>query len=318
MSNICFKAFTAPRESLYRWCNIIGMILISSFYLSFISLKEFDTPEVFLGSLSLPGFLIGAFLVGLGTKLGNGCTSGHGVCGLPRLSIRSYVAVITFCTSGILLATFRDNYNFLQKGDLVDVAQNLHTSLTFYIVFGISCFASLVVIIYQIVKGYTDLLKDVFISLSVGIIFGLGLILSGMVKRSKILGFLTINKDWDPTLMFVLFSAVGFNFITFTLIIKNVEKPLVVGDKLDIPSNKVIDFQLVIGAALFGMGWGLSGLCPGPAMVSFFAYLPHLALFMVVLVLGQLTSDFITSKMAEKKNTENINLVINEEKKQDV
>ena len=101
----------------------------------------------------------------------------------------------------------------------------------------------------------------------VGAIFASGLIISGMAKREKVLGFLTFSENWDPSLAIVFASAVIPNFISFHYILKQ-NKP-VLQSKFEIPTKKEIDIQLVSGAALFGLGWGLGGICPGPAYVMF-------------------------------------------------
>ena len=104
-----------------------------------------------------------------------------------------------------------------------------------------------------------------------------------MLRISKIVGFLTINSNWDPSLMFVMVGALGVNFITFTNILKK-DKP-VYQPKFDLPTNSNIDVKLVIGAMIFGLGWGLSGLCPGPAMVDLFN-LSYIWIFIMGLISG--------------------------------
>ncbi len=306
MSGICFKAVTAPSESFYRWCNILGLIFAASAYTYLFGLSDHDTPQQFLGDISLPLFLIAGFMVGFGTKLGNGCTSGHGVCGLPRLSIRSYVAVFTFLPCGIIAATLRSQYSFANKGDFVEVAVKLQNKDVIFGTMLITGFLIIAMLFYQLFQRESvDKTKDWFVSVLVGAIFSLGLIISGMVKKSKIIGFLVLDNNWDPSLIFVLLSAVGLNFITFSLILKNVSVPWVVNLKLDVPTNNVIDFKLIFGATVFGVGWGLSGLCPGPVLVNIFLYLPHLGLFFSTLVFGQVTADKFVStldKLKEKFN----------------
>jgi len=293
-SNICFKSFTAPSESAYRWANIFGLILVSSTYTYLYGTVSHDSANQFLGDISIPLFLFAAFLVGFGTKLGNGCTSGHGVCGLPRLSIRSWVAVPVFLLSGILIATLRSMYPFENSGSMyyIAIAYALQNQYVYCIAMCVSGFSLLAMLIYfTFNKKSTEQTTDVLISALVGMIFGLGLILSGMVKKTKIIGFLVMDKNWDPSLLFVLLAAVGINFITFNIIIRGLNKPLAVNLKLDIPVNTTIDFKLVFGAMCFGVGWGLSGLCPGPVLINLFLYLPHLVLFLISLLVGQIAAD---------------------------
>lgn len=118
----------------------------------------------------------------------------------------------------------------------------------------------------------------------IGCIFGLGLAVSGMCRRTKVIGFLTIYENWDPSLGFVMASAVGINVFTFHYIIKKKQCPIM-REKLEVPTNNKLDLRLVLGAALFGIGWGLAGLCPGPAMIDFFN-MTHAILWLPSLAVG--------------------------------
>ena len=104
------------------------------------------------------------------------------------------------------------------------------------------------------------------ISLTGGIIFGIGLVVSEMVNPAKVLGFLDLFGNWDPSLAFVMIGALIVSSPLFHLI-KNKEKPLL-AEKFNYSNNKEINNKLIIGSALFGAGWGLGGLCPGPAISS--------------------------------------------------
>ena len=104
------------------------------------------------------------------------------------------------------------------------------------------------------------------ISLICGIIFGIGLVISEMINPEKVLGFLNIFRDWDPSLAFVMIGALIISTPVFHLI-KNKDKPLF-SSNFSIPTNKEIDKRLITGSIFFGAGWGLIGLCPGPAITS--------------------------------------------------
>ena len=104
------------------------------------------------------------------------------------------------------------------------------------------------------------------ISLISGTIFGIGLVVSQMINPEKVLGFLDLFGSWDPSLAFVMIGALIISSPLFHLI-KNKEKPLF-AEKFNYSNNKEINNKLVIGSALFGAGWGLGGLCPGPAISS--------------------------------------------------
>ena len=104
------------------------------------------------------------------------------------------------------------------------------------------------------------------ISLVSGIIFGVGLVISEMINPEKVLGFLDLFGNWDPSLAFVMIGALIVSSPLFH-IIKNKKKPLL-ADKFNYSNNKEVNNRLIVGSVLFGAGWGLGGLCPGPAISS--------------------------------------------------
>jgi hypothetical protein len=100
----------------------------------------------------------------------------------------------------------------------------------------------------------------------VGLLFGLGLILSGMTDPGKIIGFLDVFGAWDPSLAFVMMGAIAVGFVAFALAKKRTTT--ILGGALRLPTASHIDKRLIIGSTVFGIGWGLAGFCPGPALVS--------------------------------------------------
>ena len=106
----------------------------------------------------------------------------------------------------------------------------------------------------------------VFIALISGVVFGTGLALSGMLDPSKVTGFLDLFGLWDPSLAFVMGGGVAVNAFGLWLFRKH-DKP-VFGDAFHLPTTRQIDSRLLLGSVLFGIGWGVSGLCPGPAVAS--------------------------------------------------
>jgi uncharacterized membrane protein YedE/YeeE len=99
-----------------------------------------------------------------------------------------------------------------------------------------------------------------------GLIFGLGLLISGMANPAKVQNFLDLAGTFDPSLIFVMAGAVAVTFIGYRLILRR-PRPLLAA-RFHLPAAKDIDAPLILGAALFGVGWGLSGFCPGPAITS--------------------------------------------------
>lgn len=124
----------------------------------------------------------------------------------------------------------------------------------------------------------------VFAALLSGVLFGLGLAISGMTDPSVVIGFLDLFGDFNPALMFVLGGAVGTTLIAFRFVLRR-PSPLLASD-FQLPTRKDIDARLLIGAGLFGIGWGLAGYCPGPALVSFGALIDTAVVFVPVMLLS--------------------------------
>ena len=105
-----------------------------------------------------------------------------------------------------------------------------------------------------------------FASLLAGLVFGLGLIVSGMANPAKVLGFLDLGGNWDPSLAFVMAGAIAVGAVAFTL--ANRRSRSMLGAEMRLPSARHLDRRLILGSMLFGIGWGVAGFCPGPALVS--------------------------------------------------
>ena len=127
-------------------------------------------------------------------------------------------------------------------------------------------------------------MNDKIISLISGIIFGFGLVISGMTNPEKVLGFLSITHNWDASLIFVMGGAI-LVFAPFFFLLKNKEVSAL-GTKIELPKKQDLDKKLVIGSALFGVGWGLVGLCPGPAIAAIATFDPIVIIFLVSMYAG--------------------------------
>lgn len=136
-------------------------------------------------------------------------------------------------------------------------------------------------------------MKNIWISFFCGIIFSLGLVISGMTNPDKVIGFLDIFGAWDPSLAFVMGGAVLVNLVSFKLILKR--KPYF-ADKHLIPSNSTIDKKLIVGSVFFGIGWGLIGICPGPAIANLITFDVNLLVFLVSLIVGMLAFRLFETK----------------------
>lgn len=125
----------------------------------------------------------------------------------------------------------------------------------------------------------------------VGLLFGLGLLLSGMADPGKVLGFLDVFGSWDPSLAFVMGGAIAVGFFAFAMAKKRTTTFL--GTALHLPKSSQIDKRLLIGALLFGAGWGLAGFCPGPGLVSLASGQGKAAVFVAAMIVGMVLFEWL-------------------------
>ncbi|MEK6684991.1 MAG: DUF6691 family protein [Pseudomonadota bacterium] len=123
-----------------------------------------------------------------------------------------------------------------------------------------------------------------FMALLSGLIFGLGIILSGMVNPEIVLAFLDITGNWDSSLIWVMASAVAVGLIAFALAKKRKQSYL--GSSMNIPVATKIDQRLFLGSLVFGIGWGMAGICPGPALVLVGTGSHEAFIFLIAMLLG--------------------------------
>ena len=136
------------------------------------------------------------------------------------------------------------------------------------------------------------------VAIMAGLLFGFGLALSGMIDPSRVQGFLDVTGTWNPSLAFVLLGAVAVAAIGMA-IMRRMSRP-VFDERFHIPSNTVIDRKLVVGSALFGIGWGLAGFCPGPAVASLSLGLGPSFVFVTAMIAGMIAYEQLVP--AARKN----------------
>ena len=274
------------------WGLMLGLIFVGSLHFLLGTSTNWWTinpAESTTSGLSYYGFIIGGFCVGLGTKLGNGCTSGHGVCGMPRFSKRSWIAVPTFMATAILTANLLAHYGITDyTPGTIPISMQVRKILNLILL------AVLVFIIATLyVKSTEGTERQQYLaSLVTGLVFGVGLVISQMSEREVIRSFLTFDSRWNYALLIVFCGAVGVNLILFNIILSK-DKPAL-NQKFEIPTNNTIDWKLIVGSALFGIGWGICGVCPGPLLVVFPRMIPQTSLALLGgVVAGQYTGSRI-------------------------
>jgi uncharacterized membrane protein YedE/YeeE len=137
------------------------------------------------------------------------------------------------------------------------------------------------------------------IALASGLMFGAGLVLSGMTQPTKVIGFLDLFGAWDASLMLVMGGAIGVHFFAYRFIAKK-SSPLF-ATKFSVPTRRDIDAKLIVGALLFGAGWGLGGFCPGPGIVASASGATSVLVFVVALLAGTYATAKLEALAARRK-----------------
>jgi len=131
-----------------------------------------------------------------------------------------------------------------------------------------------------------------------GLLFGVGLMVSGMANPAKVLGFLDLAGRWDPSLAFVMAGAIAVGSIAFLFAQRR--KRSLLGLPMQIPASSAVTLRLVVGSAVFGIGWGLAGICPGPALVNLAGLSAPIVIFVVAMLLGMLGYELWQRQRATK------------------
>lgn len=131
----------------------------------------------------------------------------------------------------------------------------------------------------------------VLTSLLSGLVFGLGLIVSGMANPAKVLAFLDLGGAWDPSLALVMAGAIAVGFLAFLIAKKRTLSFL--GAEMKLPTARHSDRRLVIGSTLFGVGWGIAGFCPGPSLVALGMGEPKALVFVVAMLVGMMVFQWL-------------------------
>ncbi|WVQ97574.1 hypothetical protein IAU59_004688 [Kwoniella sp. CBS 9459] len=291
-----------PREgSGWRWA-VLGGLLVGPLLGLLTGANKFF-PGNALDSLSQVGLgrlIVAGGLVGFGSRLGSGCTSGHMLCGVSRLSPRSIVATITFFTTAVLTA----NLAPLPYSDPATSSKIFASAASPFTAHPASFAPSTLIALFSTIalaKLAQYALRRYLLSLKRqqpvaraspyfldGVIFALGLAVSGMTDSRKVLGFLRFPQlfanrpqDFDPSLAMVMLGGLLPNMLHYAWI-THVRAQQTDGSKADskrlrpkypwetwrVPTGSAIDWKLVLGSATFGVGWGSLGICPGPALVN--------------------------------------------------
>lgn len=246
-------ANTAFQPSVYPVAVVAGLLLSTA--TTYFLYPEYLPPAAQLGSGMKT---VAGLLVGLGTKWGSGCTSGHMLCGLSLLRVRSLVATVVFCATAMLTVNYWDLAPLCKSacaspGRIDSMGKLVATLVTGFI-------------ISKIPPGNGRARRAVS-GLKAGFLFGMGLFITGMANPAKPQGFLALfnQQKFDPSLAMIVLFAIVPNVLRWPAIIKS--KPAN-EEKFDLPTSTAVPPKFLLGNALFGIGWGLAGICPGPGLIT--------------------------------------------------
>lgn len=138
----------------------------------------------------------------------------------------------------------------------------------------------------------------VFTSLLAGLVFGFGLLISGMADPNKVLGFLDLAGSWDPSLALVMAGAIAVGVVAFAVARQRTVSFL--GVEMKLPTARHIDRRLILGSMLFGVGWGVAGLCPGPALVSLGTGQIKAVVFVLAMLVGMGVFEWLEHRRARR------------------
>ncbi|KAF5098907.1 hypothetical protein D0Z03_001126 [Geotrichum reessii] len=267
-SSLLYRAITAP--GIFTTGPVVGMIASAAAVSTFFP-ENFQpdysalSPSVSaLGAWTVP---LAGLLVGVGTKLGAGCTSGHMLIGLARCSLRSLVAAATF-TSVAMLTTFLTGAAPVSSPPPYTIVNPSPADIKFLFALLAATYATrhlLRKFVYRPGNAFSQFISSIF----AGATFGLGLLISGMASPGTTLGFLALPTPsrFNPSLLMVVALGLVPNFIEYW--IKREDPAPTCVDKYELPTDlTTITPRLVLGSAIFGIGWGISGICPGPGVLG--------------------------------------------------
>ena len=241
-----------PREAAPM--GFVGGLLAGGAAMGALRPSLFESPPAATAVL-----LAGGVIAGVGTYLGNGCTSGHGLCGMSRFSPRSLVAVPVFMGAAVLSSTMKSGVYSI--GSMVPLGTTPAAVVTLATRLAIALGAALVPAV--LLKKAANKASDAYAGLWSGFTFAVGLSIGGMVNGSIVNTALS-PEAFNPTLWALFMTALATTFVCYRGVELTASEP--------VPEcragNNTINTRLIGGAALFGIGWGITGFCPGPLIVT--------------------------------------------------
>lgn len=250
---------------LWKLLFLLGLVLGG--LIAMIFNEDFSFPGA--APFHMARYIAASIFVGMGTRIGRGCTSGHGICGLPRFSSRSWVAVPTFMGVAVGTVAFTRhafNWDVAPAPGVAELQWPPKWQFPVASLCGSVVLAVILVVLPEKIRVYAS-------PLVCGSIFGVGLGVAGMTSQAKVLDFLDFGGHWDPSLAFVMGCGIMVSGPAFLYAERESSKPLCADCNFEKPAKHGGYAPLILGASFFGLGWGLMGICPGPGVAGVIPYL---------------------------------------------
>ena len=279
------KALIVGPRDAHKMAYLLGMV-IAAVTFSFTLPDVFEQVEDPTSALKYTLLVVGGLCSGIGTNLGGGCTSGHGLCGISRLSLRSIVATPTFLLTAAVTATL--SHGIPWPPTLLPIIPPVAAKLNcaFYAMAGLAPLYIGLGMLAAYPRGTSQSTRDIVLGGTVGLTFGFGLCIGGMIRPSVVIHALT-PTPFDLTLWVLFTTALAVTFGLYRLAARLGVEAASLLCKRDIDATKApgatvasvvagwaspqiptVDLRLLIGEVMFGVGWGLTGFCPGPLLVG--------------------------------------------------
>mmetsp|Transcript_14931 Transcript_14931/g.35379 ORF Transcript_14931/g.35379 Transcript_14931/m.35379 type:complete len:381 (-) Transcript_14931:889-2031(-) len=290
-----------PMQGGQVWKLLFLVGLVIGGLIAMVCNHDFSFPAA--APFHIVRYIAASIFVGIGTRVGKGCTSGHGICGLPRFSSRSWVAVPTFMGVAIITVALTRHaleWDAPRQWAVADLQWPPRWEFPVISLVGSVLLTGLMLLLPQMIRVYAS-------PVLAGSIFGVGLGCAGMTSQAKVLDFLDFGGTWDPSLAFVMGCGIMVSGPAFLYAEREASKPLCAECSYEKPPKHGNYLPLMLGASFFGLGWGLIGICPGPAIAGVIPYMidadePGLSfgLAFVVICIAWLITDRVVVYLEKK------------------
>ncbi len=292
ITRICEILYTTVKEKENRsWklSVLLGLILGTSFYSSFVDKSAFSPPAKFLNNMSIIGYGLVGGLIGCGAQYAGGDTSIY-FTGLPKLKKRFIVSAVLITQAAMGAASTKKYYKlpgFIATPNFIKLCEDLNFEAKHLGVFFLCLGITVCYIVYLMTKSRKSELKEFFISVFSGFLYAVGAALSGLVMPDKVMSLLSIFTFKNSELLITFGAVVGINFLTFYYIYDNYGKYPIWSSNLEIEETNDISPKNMFGCVLFGTGWGIIGIDPSIGLMTAYIYIPHMLLFLAGVLVGQ-------------------------------